>query len=145
MMGLPPLFAAQPHDSEGTAKGQGHRLHAGHSAVWQRGSFGYFRSQVRILLPRPMISICYMQPTTVKNGRGTPRAPRDVISQSFWTSRGAVRRGSNQQTNVLSKYSRCAEIGPAACSRARAFRFSSLAFGSNVPSRELSCVEPSCH
>ena len=29
-----------------------------------------------------------MQATTVKNGRGTPRAPRDVISQTFTGFRG---------------------------------------------------------
>jgi hypothetical protein len=34
MIGLPLLFAARPHDSEWTAKGQGLRLHAGYSAVW---------------------------------------------------------------------------------------------------------------
>jgi hypothetical protein len=34
MIGLPPLFAARPHDSDCTAKGQGHRLYAGYSAVW---------------------------------------------------------------------------------------------------------------
>jgi hypothetical protein len=34
----------------------------------------------------------------------------------------------------------CADLAATACTRARAFRFSSLAFGVNMPDRERTCV-----